>query len=395
MVKVVFIADVGLAGGATKSLYELVNTLKNGYSVEPIVLTSQLSSLNEDLSKSGIENYAVGHGAFMQGSPDALWKKPIKWLLFGVKYFLFFYPSLRKAMRLVNWEDVDLIHTNSARVDIGMEISKRIHVPNICHIREFAELDFNCWSYRPRYVKYLDENVDGFIAISNAVKEYWADKGIQKSKITTIYNGVDYKRIKKADHTSWISDKVLRLVIAGGVIPNKGQWQVVEAICRLPDDIISNIRLDIMGGVTEAYKEKISAPLLKRGIVDQVRFLGACSDVYDRLKDYHIGLMCSKAEGFGRVTIEYMHAGLAVIASNTGANPELIEHGINGILYEQTKIESLAEKIETLYRNRDLLIDIAVKGQEYAQSTFTNEINAGKIYQYYLQALKKEDNRNE
>lgn len=395
MLKVVFIADVGLAGGATKSLYELVNTLKNGYNVEPIVLTSQLSNLNEALSKSGIENHAVGHGAFMQGTPDALWKKPIKWLLFGVKYYLFFYPSLRKAMRLVNWEDVDLIHTNSARVDIGMEISKRIHVPNICHIREFAELDFNCWSYRPGYVKYLDENVDGFIAISNAVKDYWEKKGIQKSKITTIYNGIDYTRIKKADHTSWTSDKVLRLVIAGGVILNKGQWQVIEAICSLPDDIISNIRLDIMGGVTEGYKEKISVPLLKRGIVGQVRFLGACSDVYDRLKDYHIGLMCSKAEGFGRVTIEYMHAGLAVIASDTGANPELIENGINGILYEQTETESLAEKIETLYRNRDLLIDIAVKGQEHAQNAFTNEINAEKIYQYYLQTLMTENNSNE
>lgn len=395
MVKVVFIADVGLAGGATKSLYELVNTLKNGYNVEPIVLTSQHSNLNEDLSKSGIENYAVGHGAFMQGAPDALWKKPIKWLLFGCKYYLFFSHSLRKALRLVNWEDVNLIHTNSARVDIGMELSKRVHVPNICHIREFAELDFNCWSYRPGYVNYLNKCADGFIAISNAVKEYWASKGIQRTKITTIYNGVDYKRIKRADHTTWLKDKVFRLVIAGGVIPNKGQWQAIEAICDLPDDIIPNIRLDIIGGVTESYKEKISAPLVKRGIADQVRFLGACNDVYDRLKDYHVGLMCSKAEGFGRVTIEYMHAGLAVIASNTGANPELLENGVTGLIYEQTETESLTEKIQALYRNRELLIDIAVKGQEHAREYFTNSINAEKIFQYYLHILEIEDDCNE
>lgn len=395
MIRVVFIADVGLAGGATKSLYELVNTLKDGYNVEPIVLTSQLSKLNEDLSKAGIENHAVGHGAFMQGAPDAAWKKPIKWLLFGCKYYLAFYPSIRKAMRLVNWENVDLIHTNSARVDIGMEISKRVHVPNICHIREFAELDFNCWSYRPAYVKYLDKSTNGFIAISNAVSDYWVAKGIQRTGITTIYNGVDYKKIKKTDQTAWVKDEILRLVIAGGVIPNKGQWQAIEAICSLPDDIIYNIKLDIMGGITESYKSKISEPLIKRGIADQVRFLGVCNDVYDRLKDYHVGLMCSKAEGFGRVTIEYMHAGLAVIASNTGANPELIENGITGLLYEQSETESLAERIQVLYRNRKLLIDIAQKGQVHAQMQYTNAINAEKIHQYYLRTLNIEDVGNE
>ena len=38
-----------------------------------------------------------------------------------------------------------------------------------------------------------------------------------------------------------------------------------------------------------------------------------------------------KRQGFGRVTVEYMCAGLAVIASDCGANPELIQHDVTGI----------------------------------------------------------------
>jgi glycosyltransferase involved in cell wall biosynthesis len=44
----------------------------------------------------------------------------------------------------------------------------------------------------------------------------------------------------------------------------------------------------------------------------------------------NIGLMCSRDEAFGRVTIEFMLHKMPVIASNSGANPELVINRING-----------------------------------------------------------------
>lgn len=387
--KVVYIADIGIEGGATKSLIELVSTMKNDFGVEPIVLTSGNDKLNQSLTELGIENHAVGHGAFLQGAPDALWKKPIKWGLYAAHYYTHYRSSINKALQAVDWSTVDLIHTNVARDDIGMELSKRTGVPNICHIREFAELDFNCWSYRPHYVNYLAGNTDSFIAISQAVKSYWVTKGIPSDKIKVIYNGVDYKKIQTTDRSTWLNDKTLKMVIVGGVIPNKGQCQAIEALCALPDNIRKNITLDVIGGITETYKAKLQAPLKKSGMLEQVSFLGACSDVYSRLKDYHIGLMCSKAEGFGRVTAEYMHAGLGVIASNCGANPELIEDGVTGLLYNREDTDSLTEAISRLYTNRILLSDVAKAGQQYAIEHFKKEKNADAIYQWYLRLVKK------
>ena len=381
--KVVYIADIGIAGGATKSLVELVETMKNEYDIEPIVLTSGNNLLNEQLNARNIKNYSFGYGAFLQGAPDSLWKKPIKWMLMGAVYYFHYFPALKKALKTIDWNTVDLIHTNVARDDIGMEISKRTGVPSICHIREFAELDFNCWSYRPHYARYLNESTREFIAISDAVKKYWVKKGLSEDKIDVVYNGVDREKILVANHSTWESDETIRLVIVGGVIPNKGQWQAIEAICSLPEKIKKYVRLDIIGGITVGYKNKLSVPLQKAGMLSNVRFLGACNDVYTRLKEYDIGLMCSKAEGFGRVTVEYMHAGLAVIASDCGANPELIQNNITGILYDQNHTETLTQAILYLINNRKRMIEIAEKGKAFAESHYTKELNAKNIYKIY------------
>ena len=48
--KVVYIADIGIEGGATKSLIELVSTMKENHDVEPVVLTSRSSRLNQLLT---------------------------------------------------------------------------------------------------------------------------------------------------------------------------------------------------------------------------------------------------------------------------------------------------------------------------------------------------------
>ena len=56
------------------------------------------------------------------------------------------------------------------------------------HIREFGKLDFNMKSYRKEYIKFLNENVTCFIAISEAIKQYWINQGISNKKINTIYD---------------------------------------------------------------------------------------------------------------------------------------------------------------------------------------------------------------
>ena len=102
-----------------------------------------------------------------------------------------------------------------------------------------------------------------------------------------------------------------------------------------------------------------------------------------------MGLTCSRSEGFGRVTAEYMHAGLAVIASDTGANPELVENGINGFLYRNGDVVDLSKRIAFFMDNREEIKRCGERGLEIARTKFTATKNADAIYDLYESIIEQ------
>ena len=113
--------------------------------------------------------------------------------------------------------NIDIIHTNSSVLDIGLIISKNLNIPHVMHIREFGEEDFNMYNVYPKsyYVKRLNKNCDAVIAVSKAVC-FKYEKYINKNKMFVIYNGINTKNLKQK---SFISDKKdLQLIISGRVV---------------------------------------------------------------------------------------------------------------------------------------------------------------------------------
>lgn len=385
--KVLYFADELTQSGAIKSFEEVVTSMHDIYGIETVVCTSGYGELNQRLNDKGIENTAVGYGSYMQNSPITWWKIPIKYILGGVKYFAKKKSAFKLVERNIDLNSIDLIHINVNRTDIGVDIASKYNIPVIMHIREFGHEDFKCWSYKREYVDYLNKNVTRFIAISEAIKRSWVKRGLDETKANVVYNGVDFERIKVQTPENLESSDALKLVIVGGVIPSKGQLQAIQAMALLPDDIKDKVTLDIIGWSSKEYFSIIESEIRKLGLSDRVNILGAKSDVYNRLQNYHVGLMCSKAEGFGRVTAEYMHAGLGIIASSGGANPELIDNGENGLLYEYGNVNMLAECITEYYKNRTLLKKCAVNGKSCAAEKFTSAKNAEGIYVQYKSVL--------
>jgi glycosyltransferase involved in cell wall biosynthesis len=107
------------------------------------------------------------------------------------------------------------------------------------------------------------------------------------------------------------------------------------------------------------------------------------------MNNYQIGLMCSRSEGFGLVTAEYMHGQLGVIASDSGANPELINDGRTGLLFKSGDAHDLARCIEKFYSERQLLIQLSKNAREDARERFSSENNANKIFNIYKDILDK------
>lgn len=393
--KVVYIQDRGDKGGATNSLKEMVLNLSKIHQVQPIILTSEYNSVNDFANQHGIENYAIGHQAFLITPGNTKIKQILKRILKPIlylKYTIANTKAMKKAEKSIDFNTVDLIHTNVNRNDIGAKIAKKYNKPHVWHVREFGDLDYKVLSLKKDYIKYMNGFASDFIAISNAIEKHWENKGLNAGKLHVIYNGIDNSKINGLSKRN--KNEKTKIIFTGFITENKGQLQALKAISLLDDSIKKNVVLDIYGGGEEVYIEELKKFICDNHLQENVFFKGYDREVMSKIKDYDIGLMCSKSEGFGRVTIEYMLNGVCVIASNTGANPELIDDSTTGLLYEYNHVEDLKNKLEKIITDEELYNQIRVCAYDTAVNRFTSIVNCSNVYQLYEQILEKGGNNN-
>lgn len=381
---VLYIID-SVQGGASLSFVEMVSNLQR-IGVTPIVCTREIDDYSKSLEEKEIKVIAIGHTPVL--APVNL--KRLSQYYFYFRFVISYLYRRKKALKTleekIDIKKVDIIHTNSARSDIGCFLRKKYHIPHICHIREFADMDFGCKPMNPFYISNLNNYTDKFIAISEAIEKHWLKKGIKCDKVSIIYNGINYSDITISNDSAKYN-KMLKMVIVGGVVPTKGQHLVVEAISQLPASVKNTLSVDIIGWGIPEYIEEIKKLIKEHGLERNVRLLGARRDVHEILGGYQIGLMCSFSEGFGRTTAEYMHACLGVIASDSGANPELITDYKEGLLFKSQDAKSLSDCILTYYNDRELLVKCSKSGREKALKNYTASSNAENIYKLYQQVL--------
>lgn len=389
---VLIIADGDIKYGASHSLVQLVKELKNLYGISiKVVIPANSTNKIKDMES---DTLCIHYVPFYQGIPFEKWKYPIKFIIRGAQYWYGRIRAVKEVEQRIDLSTIDLIHSNSSREDLGALIARKYNIPLVWHIREFGDGSYQCYSYRKNYIDFMNENASRFIAVSDVVKEHWAKKGIAPEKIDRIYNGVSQQGIcPKTVRHAVEGGECLRMVMTGSVSITKGQIWAIEAIKRLYDEGVQ-VTLDIFGDGAHSYEKKLRRKVREYGIEHLVKFRGYQRDVGNYLPQYDIGLMCSRDEGFGRVTVEYMMAGLCVIASNIGANPELIEDGMSGLLYQYGDTDSLASAIKRCVEDSELRCRLAEQGCLRANTEFTATRNAMQVYDVYKRCISSRSQRN-
>lgn len=179
----------------------------------------------------------------------------------------------------------------------------------------------------------------------------------------------------------------IKIVFAGYISESKGQMQLINAIELLEEKERKRISLDIIGTGKKEYIDEMKKYILKNNLENIIHLLGYKENIRELLPSYDIGMMCSKSEGFGRTTAEYMATGLITIASNTGANLELIEENMDGFIYEYNNINQLKNTLVYVLDNYQNLKDIGKNARNKIYSKFNAKINVDNLI--------KEYNRNE
>lgn len=387
ILRVLYIAsDEPGNGGSGKSLLEFVSILKDTHLVEPIVINTNRNALNKKLDELGIENYSIGYKVNVCRKENSKIKLIIKYIIKYLRYLWGDFMAHKKIDKVLDLSSIDLIHVNNSTQDISVYIRKKYNIPVVWHIREFGDKDFDLLYFKKNIGEYISLNADGVIAISDAIKQDWIAKGIDSKKITTILHGVNPDGIVEARH----DNEKIRMVFTGKISKAKGQELFIHALSKLEPQYKKMIEVDFLGGGDERYIQQLGLLANEKGLNSVVHFRGYCDNVKKLLSSYDVGIVNSKSEGMGRVTIEYMFAGLCVLASNRGANTEILKKSNSGFLYEYDNADSIIQCIKTICEDRSTIIINGKKAREYACEHFSIQKNVLDYYQFYQMILKAE-----
>ena len=361
------------------------------------VLTQTKGASNDLCDELGIENYVTGHAYACVAPEGGRLKNTVKHLAKKALVTAKNTRAVRRIEKLVDLNTIDVIHTNIDRDIIGCTLAQKYAIPHVMHLREFATGHYNVEPlYEGQYEEY-NQTVDRYIAISRAVGQNWQETGLDAEKIEVVYDGIDVDRVQQrkgsaVETAAAPQPRKLRLVMCGDVSSLKGQDQAIRALALIKDaKVRKNITLDVFGEVhsEKAYMGDMQRIIEGAGLTGNVVFRGYSSQLATLLKEYDCGIICTRREGFGLATAEFMAAGLAVIASDTGANSELIEDGVCGLIYHYQDVADLSAKIETLYKDPGKLDSYGRGARRTVEEKFTIEANCRGILDVYREVSEQ------
>lgn len=197
------------------------------------------------------------------------------------------------------------------------------------------------------------------VAVSPQVKdELVARLGINPAKIEVVFNGIDNKAFHPAENKSQAKEYLginSESFVAGSVtrfFQIKNIEMQIDMVDRLKD-IIPNFQYIIVAPMTPAG-EKIKEEVYKRNLQYHVHFLGFRSDIPKVLSAMDVFVLTSFSEGTSVAILEAMASGCVPIASSTGGTPNLIEHDVNGFLFDVHDLDSLCNYVLLCYRSEKL-----------------------------------------
>lgn len=371
--------------GSMKAAMMMIKELYATGKVEFVVCTQDFGEVNQYCDRLGIKNIAAQYKYGVFHPCEAYVPNMIKRMILSVLTWRKNLRAQHRIEKFINLNTIDIIHTNLARDIIGIKLAEKYKKPHVVHLREFLDSHFSLEYIDSNQIKKFNKYTMRYVAVSDAVKRDWIGKGISSEKICTIYDGVLAAKIEKSRH----HNNCIKIIMVGGLYEEKGQIQLIKAIQCMNLEYKRKIVVDIYGDGKKEYVDFLQKYINRNELNEYVNLKGYSENVLNKLKEYDIGITCSKAEGFGLCTVEYMYAGLCPIVSNTGANVEIVTNYRNGLVYTYNDIKDLSNKIIRLINDKNLIEELGKNASIDAERKFSIDNMKMKMLECYKDILNK------
>ncbi len=369
-IRVGFVVHVMQLAGAEVLVAETIRRL--GPRIEPVVLClDQVGALGELMQKEGVEVIAFGRRAGIDLSVVRRLARVIREKRLDVvhahQYTPFFYGALGAKASLAHPR---VIFTEHGR-----------HYPDVVsRKRRFAN--------RVLFDRLADDvnAVCGFSAISLA-----AHDGFSKARIEVIENGVDLSRYRVVRDRGALKARLglaadrRYIVTIARFHPVKDHRTLLLAFSQVAASLPDVDLLLVGDGPLRGELEQIARDL---GLADRIRFLGVRDDVADILAVADLFALASVSEAASITLLEAMASKVPVVVTEVGGNPEIVRHGIDGLLAPRGDASAIAAAIVRLLEAPDTARAMARSAADRVATLYTLDRTIDRYYSLYRRAQR-------
>jgi len=364
-------------GGAEYSLIDIARQV--ALQAHTHFITSEEGCLVDTMRRHGSTCHVIGaQPSLMKVKRGNL----LRDLLVNIPALLAFLRYLYTVRSLLAALHPDCIHANVPKSHISLLLLHicGVRCRGIIHFREI--FDRGSPAYTVYRVLYSLAGRPEVIAISRAVQNALPPTMHQQSIV--LYNGITVPppQTKQEQHLP------IQFLYLGRVVPWKGCDFLIESFIRMMNNSSEvQAHLSIIGDTSyweSSYRDHLLTRIKNSGTDTVITLQGHSDDVSGILAQHDILCLPSRSEPFGRAAAEAQGAGRAVIAWNSGALREIIEHRETGLLTPVDDLEAFADAMQYFIDNPHEMTRMGENGRKRTETFFNRDRQIPLIADYIV-----------
>lgn len=263
-----------------------------------------------------------------------------------------------KLVEIIEYHDLELLHVHYAiphasaafmARSIMERKGRRIPFITTLHGTDITLVGKDP-SYRPVITFAINES-DAVTTVSSSLREDTFDNFDIYRQIEVIYNFIDVERYTRPENEElrkcYAPNGERLLVHTSNFRPVKRIDDIIRAFAIIREKM--PVKLLLIGDGPD--RSRVQQLCQELGTCDSVIMLGKLKQPEEVMAVADLYIQASEHESFGLSALEAMATGIPVVSTNAGGIPEVVEHGVSGLLCEVGDHKALAAHCLEIFKD--------------------------------------------